>query len=232
MIFERFIDPFRKFGLTAGLGYIADRMLSSASPHLRLFVYELMEQPVPDKPIVPDRIIRKMDYKELEPGDSELSLLPVPANVIRFRFDQDATCLAAFREDDLVGYIWLSFDAYTEDEVRCQYVLPAVPSVFDFDLYIYPNHRLGLAFAGVWEGVNNFLRRHRIRFSYSRVSRFNLASRRAHSRLNARCVGKAAFLKAWNAQFMLATVFPYVGITLRDSNNIRLRLPTPDPGRI
>jgi hypothetical protein len=68
------------------------------------------------------------------------------------------------------------------------------------------------------------LRSRGINFSYSRLTRFNLASRRAHARLGWKRVGSALFLRAWRIEVMAATIFPYVSLSPGESQRVRLEL--------
>ena len=54
-VLDKLISPLREFGPWAGILYIIDRGLGGLSPHLRLFVYEIMVQPIPNEPLVPSR---------------------------------------------------------------------------------------------------------------------------------------------------------------------------------
>jgi hypothetical protein len=113
-----------------------------------------------------------------------------------------------------VGYVWFRFGPYDEDEVRCRYLIePAAQSVFDFDLYVFPEYRLGRAFAAIWHHAIARLRAREIRYSFSRVTRFNVASRRAHSHLGWRRAASALFLKLWRVEMMIASTSPYVSIS-------------------
>ena len=151
--------------------------------------------------------------------------MPARPEIKESRFKQNAICLGAFNKGQFVGYIWFCFNAYEEDEVRCTFVLtPPGESVFDFDLYIFPEHRMGLGFVGIWNGANRFLRSRGIKFWFSRLTRFNLASRRAHQHLGWKRVGSAVFLQAWRVEFMMATIFPYVHVSMGKSGQVRLRL--------
>jgi hypothetical protein len=86
---------------------------------------------------------------------------------------------------------------------------------------------MGAAFVGLWNGANRVLRERAVRYTFSRVTRFNEASRRAHARLGARRVGTGAFLMAWRLQLMLATVPPYVHLRVGASAPVQLRLSAP-----
>lgn len=215
----------KDFGLVAGLLYVADRALRTLSPSLGLFVYELMAQPIPDKPVLSANLARKLRFAEIGPGHPALALMPAPAAVIRARFDQKAVCLGTWRGDVFLGYIWLCFDRYREDEVRCDYLIAEAPdSVFDFDLYILPEHRMGLAFAAVWHGANEYLRARGVRRSFSRLTRFNTASRRSHAHLKWRRVGRVLVFMVWRVQVMLADIAPYVAVSILLRHRAQLRL--------
>ncbi len=222
---QKLISPFKEFGSFGGAQYLIDRALSSISPNLRLFSYDLMVQPISDKPLLPVSLTKFLDLREIKRGDSELGLMPVPAEIIEFRFKQKALCLGLFQKGKFVGYMWFCFEVYVEDEVRCTYLLnPKQKSVFDFDLYLFPEHRLGLGFLGLWAGANKFLVKRGIHYSFSRLTRFNLASRKAHDHLGWKQVGQAYFLKMWCVECMISTISPYIGVSLRNSGRNRLEL--------
>jgi hypothetical protein len=116
-------------------------------------------------------------------------------------------------------------EAYEEDEVRCTYlVTPQAQAVFDFDLYIFPEHRMGLGFAAIWHGASQYLRERGVRFTYSRLTQFNLASRRAHDHLGWKGVGRALFLQAGLVELMAATIRPYLHFSWSKDARVRLRL--------
>jgi hypothetical protein len=221
---KRVLGPLREFGLAAGLLYIVDRVLSAISPRLRLQVYELMVQPITGKPLLSERMTRHLDVREIRPGDPELALMPVRPEILAQRYAQNAVCLGAFRKGELIGYMWFCSGSYDEDEVRCTYVLnPPEKAIFDFDFYLFPEHRLGLGFVGLWSGANQFLSHRGIAYTFSRLTRFNLASRRAHKHLGWKLVGRAVILKAWRVELLVATVAPYVHVSLARSR-VRLAL--------
>lgn len=222
---HKLTSPFKEFGAFAGLLYLLDRLLVRISPKLRLYFYEIMVQPIPDQPLLPPRLTRHLEMREIRRGDPEVALMPARPDIKESRFAQQALCLGAFQKGRLIGYIWFCFRSYEEDEVRCTFVLtPEAAAVFDFDLYIFPEHRLGLGFAGIWNGANGFLRSRGIRYTFSRLTRFNLASRRAHQHLGWKRIGHTLFLHAGRLQVMAATIFPYLHLSLRKSGRVRLRL--------
>src|SRR5207237_7322718 len=222
---RKIIGPFREFGPAAGLLYVIDRVLSSLSPALHLYVYDLMGQLIVDKPLLSRGFKKPLEIREIKAGDPEIALMPVRAEAMRARLAQRATCLGAFRKGAFIGYMWFCNPTYEEDEVRCTYVLgSADESVFDFDFYIFPEHRMGLGFVSLWNGANEFLNRQNIRYTFSRLTRFNVASRRAHQHLGWKVVGRTIFLKAWHFQIMLATLFPFVHISITKTGRVHLTL--------
>lgn len=222
---QKITGPFREFGATAGALYALDRVMSGISPRLRLLNFELMAQPIPDQDLIPERLSRSMEIRELHPGNPDLARLPVPAEIIDYRFDQDAICLGAYKKGEFIGYIWFCFNQYREDEARCIYELtPADRTVFDFDLYLFPKHRMGLGFVGLWNGANRYLRDRGVYCSYSRIDRYNLATRKAHAHFNWKRVARALFLKMGKTELMIATTRPYIGLSFSDGQAPRLHL--------
>ncbi len=222
---RRMIGPFREFGMAAGALYATDRVLQGVSPKLRLYAYEFMVQPIPDKPLLPPSLIKGFEFREIKRGDPEIELMPARPEIKELRFDQGAVCVGAYRKAALIGYIWFGFRAYEEDEVRCTYSLgdPA-QSVFDFDIYIFPEHRMGLGFMAIWHGANEYLRNRGVHFTFSRLTRFNLVSRRSHVHLGWQRIGRAVFLQAWSAEWMLATLPPYAYFSFSSQRRPKLTL--------
>ena len=223
-VLDKLINPLREFGPWSGILYIIDRGLEAVSPNLRLFVYEIMVQPIRNEPLAPPRWVKSLTFREIDRGDPLLALMPAREEVKEQRYKQRAKCLGAFKEGKLIGYIWFASGAYQEDEVKCTFVLTAsAESVFDFDLYLFPEHRMGLGFVGLWNGANEYLRGRGVRYTFSRVSRFNVGSRRAHDRLGWVRVCTTIFLKLWRFELMFATIYPYFHVSL-GSNRVCLKL--------
>ena len=225
---RRVTGPFREFGPGAGTLYALDRVLKQLSPRLGLGYYELVMQPVPEQPLLKPERAGQLRVEPIGRGHPALLLMPVPAFVIESRFAQGAECIGVWRQDELLGYIWFCFGQYQEDEVRCTYVL-AQPegSAFDFDLYVFPEHRMGIGFMAIWHSANEFLRQRNIKATFSRITRFNLASRRAHARLGARRIGRMLFLKLWGLEFILAGVAPFLAVSWPGRRGPRLQLTPP-----
>jgi hypothetical protein len=221
----RLTSPFKEFGCFAGLLYAVDRVLQRLSPGVRLYFYELVVQPISEQPLLPSRLSREFEMREISFDDPEIARMPARPDIKESRFKQNAICLGAFQKNQFIGHIWFCLHAYEEDEVRCTFVLPeGNKAAFDFDIFLFPEHRMGLGFVRIWNGANEFLRRRGVKYSFSRLTRFNLASRRAHMRLGARRIGRLFVLQAWQVEFMVATVPPYVHLSLGKQDRVRLKL--------
>lgn len=221
----RLASPFREFGWLAGTLYLIDRVLRGLSPRLGLYVYELMVQPITGRALLGPKLVRDLRFDEIGPGHPALALMPAREDIKAARFAQGARCLGVWRRDELIGYLWFRAARYQEDEVRCTYHLqPAAASVFDFDLYVMPAHRMGLGFMAVWHGANQHLHAQGIRYTFSRLTRFNLASRKAHAHLGWKRVGRAVFLHAGPVELMVATVRPWLAVTAAPGQRVALHL--------
>jgi hypothetical protein len=151
-----------------------------------------------------------LTYRELAPDSAEVEAMPALPAIKINRFTQGAVPLGVYRKEDLLGYVWFGKERYQEDEVRCTYSLKSpIDAVFDFDLVVLPAHRLGLGFAALWHCANQYLGERGVRTTFSRISRFNTASLRAHGRLGAVRLGTLLFIHAGAAQIMLGTVRPH-----------------------
>ncbi len=223
---QRLAGPFREFGWAAGTAYVVDRILRRLSSRSCLYVYEFMVQPIgSSKPLLPPNLSRNLTFREIVQGDPDIAQMPAREDVKARRFEQGARCLGAYRKGQLIGYLWYATGRYEEDEVRCDYVLvDQAASIFDFDLYVMPAYRLGVGFLGVWHGVNEWLGPQGVRYTFSRLTRFNLASRRAHAHLGWKRVGVGLFLQLGGLELMASSVAPYVGITYGRKQRITLRL--------
>lgn len=224
-LLKRISGPFREFGWAVGTLYILHRALRSISSQLGLYVYEFMVQPIDGRPLLPPNLSRSLSFEEIGPGHPDIAQMPARDDIKARRFEQGARCLGAYRKGQLIGYLWYVTGRYEEDEVRCDYILvDEAASVFDFDLYVLPQHRLGLGFQGVWHGASEDFALRGVRYTFSRLTRFNVASRRAHAHLGWKRVGIGIFLQLWSLEFMASTVPPYVGATFGAGQRIALKL--------
>lgn len=214
-------------GSVAAICYGINRVLTRFRIPACIYIYELLAQPVADKPIVPSRLGRSFVVRQINAGDPVLTKIPVPPQVIHERFGQSAVCLGMFKNDELAAYLWLCLGPYNEDEVRCTFEpQPGGESAWDFDVYVFPEHRMGIAFARLWDVANEYLRDRQIAYTFSRVSAFNTISAKSHRRLDARKIGRAVFLVTGFVQLMLCSRHPYVHLSLRSASKPTIRVTT------
>ncbi len=214
-MFQKLASPFRTFGLVAGTVYAINRVLVRISPSASLAVHDWMVQPITSKPLLPKRLASAYTARFIEDDQALVAAMPIRPEVRASRRAQGTRCLGTFRKGSLVGYVWFAFDQYEEDEARCTFKLrPAEQSIFDFDFYVMPEYRGGLAFAAIWNGASQLLHERGVRYSFSRLDYFNRASAKAHDHLGWRRVGRALILRLWTMELILATRSPRVFLSL------------------
>jgi len=219
----------RDLGFSNAALYLCDRVLKRLTAS-RAFIqrYYLVAQPV-DMPLrLPRRLGETFEVRQISEGDSALLAFPRPQPVLRARFGQGSSCIALFRASQMVGFIWLCPGPYHEDEVRCTFVpAPEGQACWDYDLYIVPEQRNGMAFIKLWSAAIEQLKSRGISWSASRISAFAPASLAAHQRMGAVVVGQAFFLVAFGLQITIATTRPFlhVSVTARSRPEIRVDAP-------
>ncbi len=146
-----------------------------------------------------------------------------PFEVLSERYRQGAQCLVAHatRADGagqpIAGWLWLLRGACQEDEVRARYLLAPQLS-WDLDVWVHPEQRGALVFARLWEEANAVLHAQGVRWSCSRISRFNPASLAAHARLGAVNLGTATFVRCGRWQWTLASLPPFFHLSRRPAS--------------
>ena len=196
------------------LCYGLDRLLSRLGWRLRkyYFVAQPTAQAPPArpqrKPVLPER--GATFTVRLASAGREVPLThPRPRAVISQRFAQGAQTLQAWHGGKLAGFLWFLPHAYQEDEVRVRYRLASAESLWDFDVYVAPDYRLGPLFRRLWSEAHVMMRSQGVRWTCSRISAYNPASRGAHARLGAVTLGSAVFLSCGDWQWTFATQAPY-----------------------
>lgn len=224
-VLNRISGPFHEFGAFHGALYALDQVLRRLSPSCGVYPYEFYLQPIGDRPLLPPALLKTLSAECLAPGHALLAAVPVPAPELARRFAQGAQAVVALRKAEPLGYAWWCKGGYEEQEVRCTFeVAASEAAVFDFDVYVLPAHRMGLGFMSVWHVFMQQLRDAGVTHSYSRISAFNLASRRAHARLGASVIGRAVFVRLGPLSLALTGQFPYARAALGDGCGLRLRL--------
>lgn len=197
-----------------------------------VFKYDIVAQAIPPAAATPAPArtsaiaVRRVAVTEMAADGSAFLR---PPSVLARRHGQGAECLAAYRGAELLGFMWFVCGPYDEDEVRARFVPADARSAWDFDIEILPPHRMGMAFARLWDAANALLRARGVGWSYSRISAFNAASRAAHRRAGAVTVGRAVFVRAGRWQFTGATLAPYVHVSRSAASGPTFKL-APPPG--
>jgi hypothetical protein len=227
---EKILTPVRTLGVVDGTLYLLSRLVSVISrDSCSLLRYYFVAQPL--KRVVSDKkVARPSDIliRRVFPDDPVVPRLLRPMPVLEDRFRQGATCFLATKGPDIVGFIWIIFDKYKEDEVRCLYkMLPQGKAAWDFDVYVDPRYRLGRSFVRLWDVAVTFLAEHGYEASLSRISAFNERSLKSHSSMGAVRIGSAMFLKIGRWQVMLSDLNPYIHFSFSEGSFPTFHLTVP-----
>ena len=216
-ITDRFRQTVRELGWLDGCLYALHRLLVAISRgRVGLHKYYFVAQPIREKRWLPAKRGADLEVYGVAESDPIVKQFPRPDWVISYRFKQSSICLVELKANSFIGFLWLTLGPYQEDEVRCRYVpLPAGKSAWDFDVYLDPQHRNGIAFLKLWDEANSFLARREVRWSLSRISAFNKGSMLSHARMGANRIGTVTFLSIGPFQICAATIPPYFHFSTR-----------------
>ena len=219
-----------EIGRRNALYYFLGRFLQKIScNHARILRYYFVAQPVPATPPTPSRPSASSSVRQITPSDPIVPRFPRPAAVLAQRFENGDICFVAEQKTRFAGFIWFARQAYEEDEVRCRYVLTdAQRSVWDYDIYIEPEFRIGRTFSRLWETANQTLSAQGVRWSISRISAFNTTSLAVHSRLGIRTLGTGTFIVLGGIQISLFNHTPFIHISFRKRHRPVLSFAPPE----
>jgi hypothetical protein len=208
----------RELGFLNGGCYLVDALCSAVSKgRVRLRKYYFVAQPVRKLPWLPGKRGAQLEVRRVLPTDPIIDAFPRPPQVMPYRFQQEAVCLAGLKDGHFIGFLWFTIGPYQEDEVRCRYVpLPSGRAAWDFDVYLAPEHRSGIAFLKLWDEANRFLAERDVGWSLSRISAFNRQSLLSHARMNATRIGTAMFLSIGRMQLCMSSVRPFLHCSFRE----------------
>lgn len=156
--------------------------------------YELVAQPVGAGMLDTVRDDPGTQVRIAQPGDAIAAAFPRPAAVNQWRWAEGATCHVATVKGEFAGTLWTQRKRYREDEVRCDFVFDDPRTVWDFDVYVVPRYRLGRTMGRLWKAVDAALAADGVKWTFSRISRFNADSLNSHARLGAVSVGRVDVL--------------------------------------
>lgn len=198
--------------------YVLNRAMQRIWSGLKIKSYVVVKQPTSGNSLLVK--YRKkgegIEIKEIGRDDPGIQFFPCALAEINRRFDNAAHCFTASRNGDFVGYIWLLFGSYLEEEDRCLMVpQPTDSTAWDLDVYVDPNERLSLVFLKLWDAANEFLKKNGKEWTVSRISVFNYNSISAHKRLGAIVVARLNFLSVGALQLYFGTLFPYLHVAIK-----------------
>jgi hypothetical protein len=228
------MNPLRKFrGAARELGaanavFLAlHRALGCAGGALHR--YRFVAQPVRSTPLLAAARGRSIEVRQVALDDPALQAMPLTREVIDRRGALGAVCFGAFKGGAMIGCLWLCFDRYEEDEVRCRFELrPEGRIAWDFDVYLQAEHRLGPGFARLWDAANAYMRERGVGWTMSRISSYNPQSLASHARLGAVSVGEGAFLCFGRVQVAFLSLPPYVYLSTGPASAPTLVLRPPE----
>lgn len=210
-LWGRFRTTYRQLGFARTMTYTADRLLRALSPAYGLYLYQFVAQPLADRPRLPPTRGKAFSFRLLDAPEPLLDALGRPAAVIAQRFAQGTRCLAALKEERLVGCIWFARKHFMEDEVRIDYQLPPDGScVWDFDVFVTESERAGFLFPKLWDAFDGQLKADGVILTLSRINSLNQHSLASHRRLGASDCGWAMILRLKSFELMVSDLAPYL----------------------
>ena len=191
--------------------------------------FYLFVQPVRATPLLSERMRSGLIIRPLDPSEAQKATFVDPLSVVTERLERGDICLAAFRSDNLVGYIWLHFGPFKDTTSRC-YFIPTPPDrvSWDLDIYIVMSERGGVVLVALWDAANELLRSKGCDWTASWISAFNGPSLRAHERLGARRVGTVVFLRLGFFQITAVTPRPFIHISFDPDRIPTIAVSAPD----
>lgn len=214
-------STYRELGPLSGSVYLTDQAMQRLWPNSGIFFYDWVVQPVTPNRLLAESRAAKYRHQIIKGNDPLVEQMPIRPEIVSKRIDEEAECIAVFKGENLVAFIWLTYGSYIEDEVRIDFHLqPEEQSAFDFNLYIFPKYRLGYAFAAIWDIANDYLYRRGIRYSYSRITHLKRNSFSSHGKLGARKIGASLTLKLGKLELSMIRRPFKVFFSLRDTDRL------------
>jgi hypothetical protein len=205
---------FGGLGWWTGALYLVARALRRVCPFFSIEKYYVVAQPVLGGRLLRESRGKDILVQRIDHDDPLISQLPRPPEEMARRFAGGAVCFLAMREDRIIGHLWVTQSAYREPIHRAEFVpQPTGRIAWDFDMWIHPADRLGLAFARLWDRCNSYFREQGVSWTCSRVSAFNPESLRAHARLGMRVMHSLLYFGAGQVELLIADVAPFVALS-------------------
>lgn len=199
-------------GLPGWAAYAFDRLLGMVSRGSAGFhILRFYAQPVPKMPAIDRKPDDRIRIAPVVRGVVDPKAFGRPLEAIADRFNDGSVCIAALKDQELIGFMWLQAGMLRERIVRCHmHALPAGRVEWDYDFYIEPRYRLGRLFGRLWQVAAENLRARQVEATVSWVKLGNRASEQAHARLGARPIGWAVFGVLFGHQLMVTSMQPRI----------------------
>jgi hypothetical protein len=203
-----------RLGWWTGTLYVVALTLRRFCPFFSIEKYYVVAQPVPARELLPESRGKGIFIRPIDHDHPLISQLPRPREEMARRFAGGAVCFLAMRENRIIGHLWVTRSPYRESVHGAEFVpQPPGRTAWDFDMWIDPAERLGLAFARLWDRCNSYLREQGVRWTCSRVSAFNSESLQAHARLGMRVMHSLLYFGAGQVELLIADVAPFVALS-------------------
>ncbi|MCG5517091.1 MULTISPECIES: hypothetical protein [unclassified Ectothiorhodospira] len=186
---------------------------------MRVIKYHFLVQPLKAPAGVQTRPRGNLEIREVYEGDPVFGSMGRPSECVRSRFEQGARCLVALKNDELAGFLWWTEGPYKEDEVRCTFEpSPAGVSVWDFDVFVFPKHRLSMTFPRLWQEASRRLSEQGFKYTCSRISAFNPGSLRSHQQMKSKVVGSRVFIGIGSLELSVGRGRPRLSMSRKGSS--------------
>jgi hypothetical protein len=190
----------------------------------------IVSQPVPLSVHSSGRRGATIEVRTIHHDDPVLGTFTrIPAEIAD-RFAQKASCLGAFRNGELLGWLWFVPGTFRDFSHPVTFKLsPPEATTWDFDVYVRADARLSAAFSRLWEVAFASLRDLGVTQTLSAISAYNPASLRSHQRLGARALGSILILRVGRLQAVLSRRFrPHLQWSFRDNFRAALAINAPN----
>lgn len=202
----------RLMGLAGYVSYTLDRILQkSSNGKIKFLALRFYLQPVPANNLVATRENDPVRVAPIRSDTLDPDSFGRPTDAIVERFASGSLCIAATRNEELLGFMWIQQGVLRERLVRClMQAEPCSRVAWDYDFFIQPRYRLGRLFGRLWDAASSSLRDLGVDATVSWIRVENRASEQAHMKLGARRIGWAAFLSFFERQLMVSSFKPFV----------------------
>lgn len=218
---EQLLEASKEIGKGSAILLALSRALNRIHGGSEIFRYLLVAQPVARSPLLPAHLSRKFETRLIAPENPALQRSGRDIAEIRARAAAGARCLAVFRDQEPIGFIWTLRGSYAEKTHPCILATdPGEQTALDIDVVVVPEARGTPAFAALWDAANEHLRAEGVAWSLSRISAFNPRSLRPHRRLGAEVIGGLTFIKLGSLVIMIGG--PRPGVHVCSGDNRRL----------